>query len=214
MRTSCVARGALRPSGSDASLCSVSASLAPLIAPARTRPRTRLRSSWVPVADGKASCRGSVERALALKVPNRCEAVALPFRWTAITLVALACVGCGSLKQAGPASFFGEAQDTAVFIRWTRSRNAVSGSLRAVRLRPGNGLETTSRSFTGLILGNTVSLKLEAGRGAPTVLVGTVEGDGFVLPYPVSQRELTTMTFKPASAAAFTAAEERLASFT
>jgi hypothetical protein len=63
-----------------------------------------------------------------------------------------------------------------------------------------------------MIVGSTMRLRLNTGLGSIVVLVGTMEGNGFVLPYPVSRRQLSTMTFKPASAAAFVHAEEDLAS--
>jgi hypothetical protein len=82
----------------------------------------------------------------------------------------------GAEETNGPASFIGHASNAVIFIQWTRSGQSVTGSLREAIKKAGSlGLESTDKSFTGVIDGKGLTLTLKAALGESSSLVGEVK---------------------------------------
>jgi len=122
--------------------------------------------------------------------------------------------GCGgsSATKSSAGSFLGKASNAVILIQWTRSGNAVSGSLQQTLLADpaGSGVSTQQISFTGLVAGNGLTLQLSKGLGTTTSLVGTLSGSGFMLTYPGNGSNLIQVRFTPGQISGYTQAVSEL----
>jgi len=141
----------------------------------------------------------------------------------ALSSLAFLAVGCGghtamhstpkvptaSKTEASSASssqhgFLAIATNGALFIQWTRTANAVQGTLSEVytSLSDPTQAQSASHSFTGVISGSSVTLTLDSGDNWN----GTLNGSHVTLSYTSSDGSLQTFDFGPASVADYNAA--------
>jgi hypothetical protein len=100
------------------------------------------------------------------------------------------------------------ASNGVLFIQWTRAVDTVTGTLSESYTSPSNSAQLTheSDSFTGVVSGNAVTLKLDSG----VDWNGTLSGSSVTLSYTANNGTLSTFTFKQASVAAYNSAVSRL----
>lgn len=96
------------------------------------------------------------------------------------------------------------ATNGALFIQWTRTGNAVTGTLSEAytNLSDPTQAQSESHPFTGVISGSSVTLTLDSGDNWN----GTLNGSGITLSYTNSDGSLQTFDFRPASVADYNAA--------
>jgi hypothetical protein len=117
----------------------------------------------------------------------------------------------GAEETNGPASFIGHASNAVMFIQWTRSGQNVTGSLREAIKKTGSlGLESTDKSFTGVIDGKGLTLTLQAALGESSSLVGEVKEPGFTLTLPGRGSSLITVSFEPGEVSGYNEATKQL----
>jgi hypothetical protein len=117
----------------------------------------------------------------------------------------------GTETTNGPASFIGHASNAVMFVQWTRSGNAVTGSLREAIAKAGSlGLESADRAFTGVIAGNGVTLNIHGALGESTAYVGEIHGNDFTLTVPGRGSNLITISFAPGEVARYDEATKQL----
>ena len=117
----------------------------------------------------------------------------------------------GAEETNGPASFIGHASNAVMFIQWTRSGQSVTGSLReAIKKAGALSLESTDKSFTGVIDGKGLTLTLKAALGESSSLVGEVKEPGFTLTLPGRGSSLITVAFEPGEVSGYNEATKQL----
>jgi hypothetical protein len=117
----------------------------------------------------------------------------------------------GAEETNGPASFVGHASNAVMFIQWTRSGQNVIGSLREAIKKAGSlGLESTDKSFTGVIDGKGLTLTLQAALGETSSLVGELKEPGFMLTLPGRGSSLITVAFEPGEVSGYNEATKQL----
>ncbi len=117
----------------------------------------------------------------------------------------------GAEETNGPASFIGHASNAVMFIQWTRSGQNVTGSLREAIKKAGSlGLESSDKSFTGVIDGKGLTLTLQAALGESHSLVGEVKEPGFTLTLPGQGSSLITVAFEPGEVSGYNEATKQL----
>lgn len=99
--------------------------------------------------------------------------------------------------------FLADLSNAVIFIQWTQTANAVSGTAQAVYL-DSNGTATTPQreAVQGTIQGSNLTLNVTPdGLYGASDLTGTLEGSGFVVSIPNSQGALIPVTFSAGSVA-------------
>jgi hypothetical protein len=111
---------------------------------------------------------------------------------------------CGG-SASGPGSFVGTASNAAVYVTWTRSKDALTGELTQAFMpeKVGDQVQTDRVSFTGTVSDSAVSLRLDEGLGSTSTLTGTLDGDTLTLNYPGQDGGVTTVTLRRGDGAAF-----------
>ena len=116
-----------------------------------------------------------------------------------------------SEETNGHASFIGHASNAVMFIQWTRSDSDVTGSLReAIEKRDSLSLESDDRAFTGVIVGQGITLNLHGALGESAAYVGEVRESGLKLTVPGQGSNLITVSFEPAGVTEYDEATKRL----
>lgn len=141
-----------------------------------------------------SSCRGPDSRIL-----SRFGAI--------IVALIVAVAGCGSnaSSQNGTASFLATRSNAVIFIQWTRSGAAISGSIELTGpgSPPGTEVSTQQSAFTGTIAGGGLTLQLEQTLYLATTLTGRIRGPGITLTFPGANNSLVPVTFAPDTTAAY-----------
>jgi hypothetical protein len=99
-----------------------------------------------------------------------------------------------------------------VFIQWTRTGNALSGSLQQATAKEGgnSGVDSASSAFTGTVSGGGLTLTLNEGLGVTKALAGRLTSGGFTLTFPALGHRLTVIRFVPAQVSDYNAAVREL----
>lgn len=102
-------------------------------------------------------------------------------RWIAAIMLGVLLAGCG--ESPVPSSWVATDGEAAVYIRWVRDGNALSGQLRVARL---DGLEVVNEEvpFSDSVSGSDVVLQLERLLGLTQTITGTVGRDELALSFP------------------------------
>lgn len=108
----------------------------------------------------------------------------------------------------GLAGWLAHASNGVVFLQWTRSGDALNGSLTQAYTASGEptNLKHENASFTGVVSGDSFTLSFPEGLGLSRTWTGAFSGDTLTLSYPAADGSLSTQTFYPASVADYNAA--------
>jgi hypothetical protein len=112
----------------------------------------------------------------------------------------LALGGCGESKSAS--SFQGQAPNALVFVQWRRNGDHLVGSLQQAWIQyfPRYSVKNDVAAFTGSVSGSSVTLRLGAGLGSVSKIIGTLNGNRLLLDYPsVTGLTSTSVALNPAS---------------
>jgi hypothetical protein len=120
-----------------------------------------------------------------------------------LVLVIVAAVllpGCGSDGESVSGWLASDAT-SVIFLRWTRTGDSVTGTLRFANL-DGEEVEASDSSFTGSISGGDISLTVGGFFGGRT-LTGTLDDERLTLLLPDESGLLIPVEFRPSTVEAF-----------